>query len=135
MSSKKRKLSPSLSSRSSATPVPAPIPSSNAIPASASSPPPDNLPPLSLINGSGLGHHDSDAGPSRAGSVSTEATPAPVSRLRTERTEMRMPTMVAGSGDGQEFGQECFAWTDIPTQNGQSTRAARMMKRLDADAR
>jgi hypothetical protein len=31
---------------------------------------------------------------------------------------MRRPTLVAGSGDGVGYGEECFSWTDWPTQNG-----------------
>lgn len=102
MSNKKRKLSPSLSSRSSTTPAP----SSAMIPATASSPPSDNQP----IMPSAL--------PSRAGSVSADTTPAPSSHILT-RTEMRMPTITPGSGDGTLYGDESFVWQDLPTQTGE----------------
>lgn len=104
MSNKKRKLSPSLSSRSSTPAL--------GIPATASSPTPDNLPAVSTASG-----------PSRAGSVSADTTPAPVSRhdAVAARTEMRMPTITPGSGDGSGYGDECFVWQDLPTQTGTST--------------
>jgi len=106
MSNKKRKLSPSLSSRSSTPAL--------GIPATASSPPPDNLPPVSSGASGSLAT-------SRAGSV-FDTTPAPTSRhdLIASRTEMRMPTITPGSGDGPGYGDECFVWQDLPTQTGAS---------------
>jgi len=106
MSNKKRKLSPSLSSRSS-------TPALGSVPATAASPTSDNIPPTSSL-----------AGPSRAGSVgaSADTTPAPISRhdAVASRTEMRMPTITPGSGDGLAYGDECYVWQDLPTQTGMS---------------
>lgn len=63
-----------------------------------------------------------EGGPSRAESVSTDATPGPglvsVGDAIARRTEMRKPTLVVGSGDGVGYGDECFSWTDWPIQNG-----------------
>jgi COMPASS component BRE2 len=110
MSNKKRKLSPSLSSASSSTPIPA----------TATSPPPDNFPIiLSTSGGSG---HGTGAGSSRAGSVSGDATPVPSVHMgRVERSEMKMPNITPGTGDGKAFGDECFVWQDLPMQTGTST--------------
>jgi COMPASS component BRE2 len=107
MSNKKRKLSPTLSSRSSPTPGP----SSGTIPATASSPPADNLPLIATPA-------------SRAGSasVSGDATPVPYSQHNLSvagRSEMKMPTVTPGSGDGVGYGDECFIWQDLPNQSGE----------------
>jgi hypothetical protein len=114
MSNKKRKLSPSLSSRSSTPAL--------GIPATASSPPPDNLPPIS----SGA---SGSIATSRAGSV-FDTTPAATSRhdAIASRTEMRMPTITPGSGDGAGYGDECFVWQDLPTQTGMSPLAIAEME-------
>lgn len=59
----------------------------------------------------GLGDEATAAGgSSRAASAS--ATPAPMGS--EERTHMKPPVAVPGSGDGQGYGEECFAWTDLP---------------------
>lgn len=76
-------------------------------------------------SGSGLdGIGVDEGGPSRAQSVSTDATATPgpglvsVGDAIARRTEMRKPTLVVGSGDGLGYGDECFSWTDWPVQNG-----------------
>ena len=105
MSNKKRKLSPSLSSRSSTPAL--------GVPATASSPPPDNLPPIS----SGA---SGSIATSRAGSVFDTSAPTSRHDAIASRTEMRMPTITPGSGDGAGYGDECFVWQDLPTQTGKS---------------
>jgi hypothetical protein len=51
-----------------------------------------------------------------------DTTPAATSRYDAiaSRTEMRMPTITPGSGDGEGYGDECFVWQDLPTQTGMS---------------
>lgn len=132
---KKRKLSPTPSSPTLSTTGP----SIGLIPASASSPQPqsqfDGLPsfPNGLLGetGSGLENVGGDTPPSRAESVSTDATPGsalPAGDVIARRTEMRKPTLVVGSGDGQGYGDECFLWTDWPVQPGTSpSRSDKML--------
>lgn len=126
VSTKKRKLSPTLSSASSSTPAPAPaIPLTQGqepIPSTASSPAPENeYGGLDNANANANGHADQGVGSSRAGSATPMHAPAAATASRrSDRAEMKMPTRVAGSGDGTEHGPQCFAWTDLPREVGKS---------------
>ncbi len=84
MSNKKRRLSPSLSSR---PPSPVLAPSDGPFD-EASVPAP---------------------GPSRV----SASVPASVP-IKEERTVGKQATLVLGSGDGCRYGEECFLWTDLP---------------------
>lgn len=101
--SKKRRLSPSASSRSSATPAPAQSISTPAPLDFASSPAPSDAGHLAA---EGL------AESSRA-DASASVTPAP-SHVKANRTEARLGAVVPGSGDGTGIGEECFLWADLP---------------------
>ncbi|WVQ67989.1 uncharacterized protein L199_006195 [Kwoniella botswanensis] len=98
---KKRRLSPSASSASS-TPAPSPIPPESSTSA---------LPSSSLAQ-EGL------AGPG----PSTLSNQYQSRRERNDAAERReyarLGVQQPGSGDGHEFGEECFLWADIPVSKG-----------------
>ncbi|KAK8864167.1 hypothetical protein IAR55_001413 [Kwoniella newhampshirensis] len=103
---KKRRLSHTASSRSStSTPAPVPIPDGNA---SLSA-----LPDFSSSTTSSTGL--AGPGPSTLEHQAQVAAQGKAVRDDVERRQFaRLGTVVAGSGDGKDGGEECFLWTDIP---------------------
>ncbi|WWC70513.1 uncharacterized protein I206_104464 [Kwoniella pini CBS 10737] len=96
---KKRRLSPSASSASS-------------------TPAPSSAPPSTTVNTSTL--PSSLAGPTEglAGPGPSTLSHSQSRRERNDAAERREYAVLGakqpGSGDGEEFGEECFLWTDIP---------------------
>jgi hypothetical protein len=106
--SKKRRLSPTASSRSSATPAPVQIAVLDGSPLKSALDPgssPVAEPALGV------------PGPSR---LSASLTPAPA--VAVERALARHGVSVLGSGDGSGPGDECFLWDGLPmNKQGGST--------------
>jgi COMPASS component BRE2 len=112
---KKRKLSPSASSRSSATPAPPGVsdallaPGINGIPSSIPRPASPPAHAFSTHREDG----DGESGPSRSSvSVAREALATPAGHV--ERTVAKHGVVQPGSGDGAGCGDECFLWSDLP---------------------
>lgn len=121
ISNKKRKLSPTPSSSSST-----PGPTNGFLPPSkAPSPQSDSISTLERELEPRLGTA-AEAGPSGSGLVGTDVDVTPAQAVThaadsiARRSEMRKPTLVAGSGDGVGHGDECYSWTDWPVQTGAS---------------
>ena len=87
--SKKRRLSPSASSRSSSTPVPSFL----AVPVDTPGSPLASDGGVIAVKNAGVG----STAPSFA-----------------DRKEARLGAVVPGSGDGSGQGEECFLWADLP---------------------
>ncbi|WWD17532.1 hypothetical protein CI109_101973 [Kwoniella shandongensis] len=107
LSNKKRRLSPTASSRSStSTPVPAPLLPTGSDSLSA-------LPDFTTTTASSSGL--AGPGPSTLEHQAAASAQGKTVRADVERRQFaRVGTVVAGSGEGTDSGEECFLWTDIP---------------------
>ncbi|KAK4686210.1 COMPASS component BRE2, partial [Tremellales sp. Uapishka_1] len=105
MSTSKWRLSPSLSSRSSSTPIPFANPTE--LPSSAASPIPPSDSFVPALNNEALG--------SLASSHPADPSPAPTIHHHARGPSFAKPgSILPGSSDGGGDGDECFLWENIP---------------------